>query len=129
MSRTGIGTVLAAVAALALALPVAARNNNAGKTSKSTASATVEILSDANLGGTQLKAGTYNVKADETKVTLSRNGKVVAEAPVQWKEDAAKSQGSSMVVEAGTVKEIHFNGKTRYAELSSSAGASNGGQR
>lgn len=128
MSRRGISYFFAALATLALAMPLAARNN-AGKNTKSTASGTMEILSDATVGGKQVKAGTYDVKADETKVTLSRNGKVVAEAPVQWKDEQSKSKYSSIVVDTGAVKEIHFNGKVRYAEVSSASMTSNGGQQ
>jgi hypothetical protein len=127
MSRRGIGYIFAAFAALALAMPLAA-HNNAGKDSK-TVSASVEIVNDATIGGKQVKAGTYDVKADEMKVTLSRNGKVVAEAPVQWKDEKSKANYSSIVVDSGSVKEIHFNGKARYAELSSASMPMNGGQQ
>lgn len=129
MSRKGLGTILAAVAglALALAVPAGARNSNAGNNSKVTA--TVEILNDASLGGKEVKAGTYQVKADDTKITLLRNGKVVAEAPVQWKEDSAKSHGSQLVIESGNVREIHFNGKTKYAEIAPTSESASGGER
>lgn len=127
MSRHGIGYVFAALAALALAMPLAA-HNNAGKDSK-TVSVSMEILNDATIGGKQVKAGTYDVKADETKVTLSRNGKVVAEASVQWKDEQSKPTFSSIVVDSGTVKEFHFNGKARYADVSSASMTLNGGQQ
>ena len=127
MSRHGIGYIFAVLAALALAMPLAA-HNNAGKDS-AIVKATVAISDDATLGGKQLKAGTYDVKADETKVTLSLNGKVVAEAPVQWKDEQSKSQYSSIKVDSGSVKEIHFNGKARYAEISSASMAASGGQQ
>jgi hypothetical protein len=128
MSRRGISYVFAALAALALAMPFAARAN-AGNNSKSTASATMDIVNDATIGGKQVKAGTYDVKADETKVTLSHNGKVVAEAPVQWKDEQSKPQYSSVVIDSGAVKEIHFNGKGRYAEISQGSMSSSGGQQ
>jgi hypothetical protein len=127
MSRRGISYVFAALAALALAMPLAA-HSNAGKDSK-TVSATMEIVSDATIGGKQVKAGTYDVKADETKVTLSLNGKVVAEAPVQWRDEQPKPKYSSIIVDGGSVKEIHFNGRARYAEISSASMAASGGQQ
>ena len=127
MSRHGIGYVFAALAALAIAMPLAA-HNNAGKDS-TIVKATMAISDDATLGGKRVKAGTYDVKADETKVTLSRNGKVVAEAPVEWKDEQSKPTYSSIKVDSGSVKEIHFNGKTRYAELSSASMPTNGGQQ
>src|SRR5208282_5910336 len=120
MSRHGIGYIFAALAALALAMPLAA-HNNAGKDSK-TVKASMAISDDATLGGKL-------VKADETKVTLSRNGKVVAEAPVEWMDEQSKSNYSSIKVDSGSVKEIHFNGKARYAALSSASMPTNGGQQ
>jgi hypothetical protein len=127
MSRHGIGYIFAPLAALALAMPLAA-HNNAAKNSK-TVSASMEIVNDATIGGKQVKAGTYNVKADETKVTLSLNGKVVAEAPVEWKDEQSKPKYSSITVDSGSVKEIHFNGKARYAELSAASTPTSGGQQ
>lgn len=81
----------------------------------------MELVNDATIGGKQVKAGTYDVKADGSKITLSHNGKVVAESPVEWKDEAAKSPYSAIVVDSGAVKEVHFNGKTRYAEVSTSS--------
>lgn len=117
MSRSRMSSVVTVFVALALALPLAARTNET-KNSKTTASATMELVKDATIGGKQVKAGTYDVKADESKITLSHNGKVVAESPVEWKAEGAKSPYSSIVVDSGAVKEVHFNGKNRYAEVS-----------
>jgi len=114
MSRRGLGLAFSMLAALAVAIPFAASANN--KDTKS-AAAQMDIVNDATIAGKQLKAGTYDVKATETKVTLSRNGKVVAEAPVQWKDGQSKATYSSIVADGGAVKEIHFNGKSRYAEI------------
>lgn len=118
MSRRGLGFAISMLAALALAMPFAA-SANSGKDTKSV-TAQMDIVNDATIGGKQLKAGTYDVKATETKVTLSHNGKVVAEAPVQWK-DGSKASYSSIVADGGAVKEIHFGGKSRYAEISDGA--------
>lgn len=126
MSRRGLGFAFSMLAAVALAVPFAA-SANSGKDTKSV-TAQLDIVSDASIGGKQLKAGTYDVKATETKVTLSHNGKVVAEAPVQWKDGDSKQKFSSIVTDAGTVKEIHFNGKTRYAEIADGAAMSSGQQ-
>ena len=43
-------------------------------------------------GRQELKPGTYRVTADDSKVTLTLDGKVVAEAPVQWKDETNKPQ-------------------------------------
>ena len=108
--------LLSMLAILALAMPLAARSN--GKDSKSKASATVELIKDAVIGGKPVKAGTYEVKANETKLTLSHDGKVVAESPIEWKDEQGKSTYSAIVIDGGAVKEVHFNGKTRYAQIS-----------
>ena len=52
---------------------------------------------------------------------------MVAEAPVQWKDEKGKAKYSAIVTdgEGNQVKEVHFNGKMRYVELSSST-TSNG---
>lgn len=116
MTRNRTSCVLPMLAILALAMPLAARSN--GKDSKSKASATVELVKDAVVGGKQVKAGTYEVKANETKLTLSHDGKVVAESPIEWKDEQAKSTYSAIVVDGGAVKEVHFSGKTRYVQIS-----------
>lgn len=125
MSRNRTKCVLSILAALALALPLAARSS-AGKGSKSTARASMELVTDATVGGKQVKAGTYDVKAGESTLTLMQRGKVVAEAPIEWKDEPSKSQNSTLVIESGAVKEIHFMGKNRYAELSSGPTESTG---
>ena len=84
MSRRGMNIVLSALAALALALPAAARHE--GNDNKSTVKTSMDILQPMTLGGTQLKPGSYSVTADESKVSLFRDGKLVAQAPVEWKD-------------------------------------------
>jgi len=86
----------------------------------------MELVTDATVGGKQVKAGTYDVKAGESTLTLMQRGKVVAEAPIEWKDEPSKSQNSTLVIESGAVKEIHFMGKNRYAELSSGPTESTG---
>lgn len=116
MSRIRISHVLAILAALAFATPVMTRADGA-KDSKS-ASALIDLVNDAVVGGKQVKAGTYNVKASESKLTLLRDGKVVAESPIQWKDEQSKANYSSVIVDAGALKEVHFRGKARYAQIS-----------
>jgi len=126
MSRFKMNLAVSLLAALALVIPASARDNGA-KNSKSTVSATMDLVSPATIAGKQLKPGTYDVKADDSKVTLSLHGKVVAEAPVQWKDEKSKSKFSTIVTDgdANQVKEVHFTGKSRYVELSTAA-TSNG---
>jgi hypothetical protein len=46
------------------------------------------------------------------------NGKVVAEAPVTWKDETSKPRNSNVVTNDNTVTEIHFNGKMRFVSIS-----------
>jgi len=127
MCRNRVNFVLAALVAVALAMPLAARANT-GKNSKVGASARVDLITDASIGGKSVKAGTYDVKADDTTLTLKQNGKVIAQAPIEWKDEPSKSANSSLVTESGTLLEVHFSGKTRYAQLSGTSAAAPGQQ-
>jgi hypothetical protein len=115
MSRHAVNRVVRILVVLAVAMPLAARTVGANG-SKST-SATMDILSAVSLNGKQLKPGTYTVTADDTKVTVAQNGKVVAEAPVQWKDESTKPKSSNIVTNNEEVTEIHFNGKMRYVQV------------
>lgn len=127
MSRLTKNFAATLLAALALVIPASARDNGA-KNSKSTVNATMDLVNTGTIADKQLKPGTYDVKADDSKVTLSLNGKVVAEAPVQWKDEKSKAKYSAIVTDGdgNQVKEVHFNGKTKYVELS--AGSMSNGQ-
>ena len=116
MFRSGRSFLLTAVAGLIIAMPMAARVAMA-KESKTTV-ASVAILSEMTLAGKQIKPGDYQVRADETKVTIEREGKVIAEAPIQWKDETKKPSYSNIVSENGQIKEIHFGGKMRYVAVS-----------
>lgn len=116
MSRS-VKNILIAFAALLLALPLAARSRT--KDSKSTVRTSVELTQEASLGGKQLKAGTYQVRATESTLTVLQKGKVVAQAPIEWKPEGKGVSSSGVVTDSGTVKEIHFVGKTRYAQVTS----------
>ncbi|MFZ0635509.1 MAG: hypothetical protein WA755_16815 [Candidatus Acidiferrales bacterium] len=114
MSRNQFVRLSALLLTLALMIPVAASLASA-KDSKGTAKADIEIVNTVTFGSTELKAGEYSFVADGTKVQAKRNGKVVAEAPIQWQDRKEKSESSSIVLEGNQVKEIRFNGQTRTA--------------
>ena len=117
MSRGVVCRFSAALLALALLLPMTSQARG-GKDSKSTARATMIFQNPVTLAGKQIKPGNYDILADESKVTIMQFGKVVAEAPVQWKDETAKSEYPNIVVDGGAIKEVHFGGKSRYAEIS-----------
>lgn len=75
----------------------------------------VILVSNAKINGTALKAGEYNVNADDTKVTLTVDGKVIAESKVEWKDGTSKASSTSVLIAGDEIKEIRFKGQTRYA--------------
>jgi hypothetical protein len=128
MSHRKMNFGVTVLAALALAMPIAAHDNkaNAPKTAahdttseiRTPLKATMELFHPATLAGKQLKPGTYRVVVDASKATLSLDGKVVAEAPVEWKDGEAKSPYSALVLDGQAISEIHFSGKAKYAAIS-----------
>jgi hypothetical protein len=116
--------VLSILAALALALPLAARAGAAKD--KSIARATMQVLTDSSLAGNKVKAGTYDVVANESTLKLMQKGKVVAETPISWKDEQSRSPYSGVVAENGSITEVHFSGKKRFAEPSSGSMSSAG---
>lgn len=115
MSRRGVNAVAPILIALVLAMPVAAR---VGTGDAKTTSANMQVLNPITLGGTQVKPGMYKVSADDSKVTIEQNGKMVAEAPIQWKEGTVKANYSNIVTVGDAVTEIHFGGKMRFVTVS-----------
>jgi hypothetical protein len=120
MSRRKMNCVLTVFAALALVLSIATHTTPA-KDAKSTVTpivkSDVKLLRAATLGGSDLKAGDYSVTADDTHAKFSRGGKVVAEVPIQWKDESTKSKFTTVVVDGNQIKEIHFGGKMKYVEV------------
>jgi uncharacterized protein (UPF0333 family) len=116
MSRRRVNAVLPILIALVLAMPLAARDN--GNKDSKTTRATMDIFNQTSLGGKEIKPGTYTVIVDGDKLTMQQGGKVVAEAPIQWKDETTKSRNSNIVTVGDHVTEIHFGGKMRYVEVS-----------
>jgi hypothetical protein len=101
------------LAALALAMPIAARADDS-KTIKPVSRVAVDLHSAATLAGKDLKPGAYQVSADESKMTILRDGKVVAEVPIEWKDGQGKAAYTSVVTDSNQITEVHFGGKTKY---------------
>lgn len=100
--------------AIATAVPAFAK---IAKDFKLPLKATLDVAVPASIAGKELKPGSYKVVADESKVTLSQSGKVVAEAPVSWAEADSKEPETDFVLERGAIKEIRFAGKARYVVI------------
>ena len=122
MSWRKANVVLPIFVALMLLMALTARAT-AANDSKVT-SAQMDFLDAVSLGGTQISPGTYSVIVDDSKVTVKQGGKMIAEAPIQWKDQARKAPYSNIVTVGDQVTEIHFGGKTRYAAITQSSAAS-----
>ena len=109
--------VITLFAVLAMAMPMAARKDTSNAT-KQAVKTSLDLLNPASLAGTSLKAGTYTVSADGSKVTFADRGKTLAEAPIQWKDEQGKARSTNVVTDSGQIREIHFSGKTQYAVIS-----------
>jgi hypothetical protein len=114
MSQRRIAQFAAVAVIVAMLLPVLAVPAGA-KDLKATLKAQISVVSAVTLGGKQLKAGSYMFIADESKVQVLSDGKVVAEVPVQWQDAKQKFDSSALVIEGSAVKEIRFSGKSRTA--------------
>jgi hypothetical protein len=115
MFRRGVALVLPILLAMAVVVPVTARA--ASTNNRTSVNASMGLLAPLMLGGKSLKPGNYAVSADDTKVTFKSNGKMVAEAAIQWKDSATQSKSDNVVAEGNQIREIHFRGKTRYAQV------------
>ena len=112
MEHRRIGFVMTLLAALALAMPIASRADDSK--AKSVSRIAVDLHSRATLAGKDLKPGAYQVSADDSKMTITRDGKVVAEAPIEWKDASSKASYTSVVTDSNQITEVHFGGKTKY---------------
>jgi hypothetical protein len=110
-------TVFASAAVVAFLLAATLSPRAASANDSKTIQSTMSIANSTLLGGKPLKAGTYRVFADGSTVKMKSGNKVVAEAPAQWKDAGAKAEYSFIVTDAQGIKEIHFNGKSRYVEV------------
>ena len=107
MSRRMFNTLLAALIVLALAFPAVAKPVKAN----------ILLTEPTKLAGKQLAAGEYQLVAEDTKVTLSQNGKVVAEATSQWVNSNRKEPYHRIGTTGGEIREIRLRGLDRYLEI------------
>lgn len=93
---------LAGLAALTLVMPVWAR----------TYEEALNLTKTATIGSTQLKAGNYQLTADDTKkeLTVVQNGKVIATVPGQWIKLPKKADHSSIESDGDKVTQVQFKG-------------------
>ena len=116
MEHRRMNFAMTMLAALALAMPIAARADGS-KVIKPVSHVAVDLHSSATLAGKDLKPGTYQVSADESKMTITRDGKVVAETAIEWKDAQSKASYTSIVTESNQITEVHFGGKAKYISV------------
>jgi hypothetical protein len=91
--------------------------------------ATTELHSDGNVvvGQTQLKAGDYElrVKDNAPQLEVTKDGKVVAEAPITWIQLPKKPQATEVVMDQNRVVEVDFGGKTQAVKVQTNQANSN----
>jgi hypothetical protein len=119
MARRHVFAIAVVACILALVPAMSCPPAFAASNEKSSFKATVTVPQDGTLGGKMVKEGTYQLKTDGSMVTFIVDGKVVAEAPGEWKDSESKSSYDFLRVENGAIKEIHFGGKTRYLSIQS----------
>ena len=117
MTRNKVCHTFAFMLLLALALPaVAAPKNTNVPPGKVLARATFTVYESRSLGGATLQPGEYNVLATDSQISFVRNGKIVAQAAIQWK-DMERAQDNMILADSGTIKEVYFKGKKRSAVI------------
>jgi len=119
MSQSKMIRVSTFVAAMVLMLSIGMQTLSAKET-KPGASATVTVQNSTWLAGQEIKPGDYIVSVTETQLTMSKGGKVVAQVPVQWKDETSKPRYTTIVTEGNKITEFHFGGKARYVAVSAS---------
>lgn len=112
MNRRIVSGFLGAVMALAIAMPALAGSRSNGE-AKHEMKASLTLPNAVMIGTQQLKPGDYRVIVKETQATFMKDGKTVAQANIQWKDNSAKETVTSVVLDGNQLKEVRFGGKTQ----------------
>jgi len=100
---------LAGFAVLALTIPVWAR----------TFKQTLVLSTNKTIGNAQLKPGSYEFTADDTKMELNilRNGKIIATVQGQWVKTPQKTQASGLDSVQDKITQVRFHGSDQAFQL------------
>lgn len=112
MSRWRLIRLLAMLAVAAILLALARSENT--ESAQSAVETSLHFFRAVTLSGKELQPGIYSLVANSSKVMLKQSGRVVAEAPVQWKDGDKKEFATHVVLDGNNIKEIRFAGRTRY---------------
>jgi hypothetical protein len=111
--------VVASILALVPTISSASTATFTTISAKSSHKVTVNVSEDHTLAGKMVKEGTYQLKMDDSTVAFIAGGKVVAEAPGEWKDGSEKAAYDFLRVEGNAIMEIHIAGQTRYFSVQS----------
>jgi len=97
---------------LAVAIPAMASPKGA-KMSNSVVKGQFYVVGGEILNGVTLASGEYNVVASDSTLSFFRGKKLIAQAPIQWKDGAQKFQQNAIVTDTGKIQEVRFKGQNR----------------
>ncbi|HEV2314435.1 MAG TPA: hypothetical protein VGR94_03945 [Candidatus Acidoferrales bacterium] len=97
---------------LAAAIPAMASPKGA-KMSNSILKGQFKVVGGEIISGTTLTPGEYNVVANDSTLSFFRGKKLIAEAPIQWKDATLKIDQNAIVTDAGKIQEVRFKGQSR----------------
>ena len=109
--RLNTNKLLVALTLLTLAAPVWARPRTA----------TTYLNDPAMIGGTQLKAGQYQLKVENNanQLQVLKDGKVIAVVPVQWIQLPNKPAETSVTLDNNQITEVDFGGDIQAVQIQS----------
>ena len=97
---------------LAVAIPAMASPKGA-KMSNSIVKGQFAVAGGEIINGTTLAPGEYKVVANDSTVSFFRGSKLIAQAPIQWKDGTQKIEQNAIVTDAGKIQEVRFKGQNR----------------
>ncbi len=112
MKYNKLVSLFAVALMLAVAIPAMA-SPKGERMSKALAKGHFTIVGGEMLNGTALTSGEYNVVASDSTLSFFRGDKLIAEAPIQWKDNTQKIEHNAIVTETGQVREVRFKGQNR----------------
>ena len=100
---------LAVLAVVTLTMPLWARTYKQSMT----------LDRNSTIGSTQLKPGTYQLTADDTKKELNilQNGKIIATVQGEWVKIPQNAQGSGVDFYNDKITQVRFSGSDQAFQL------------
>ena len=100
---------LAGLAVLTLTMPVCARTYKESMT----------LDKNSTIGSAQLKPGTYQLTADDTKKELNilQKGKIIATVQGEWVKIPQNAQGSGVDLYNDKITQVRFSGSDQAFQL------------